>query len=97
MGNYPTTANSQPKDPFAQTYGTTTDSYAMFYSHQGGQEVSLEKGSVQICKIYSMDGEIWFYDHQHKRQFLTDDGKLKPNAKINFIIKDKYSLTLASN
>ena len=84
MGNYPTTReiDKNPNfDPFAQTYGSATDEYAQFYSRQGGLEVELEKGSVEISKIYSMDGEIWFFDHQHKRQFLTDDGKLKPNAK----------------
>ena len=82
MGNYPTKA-SQVEDPFAQTYGTASDSYEMFYTHKGGQEVQLQKGSIQICKIYSMGGEMFFFDQgvPPVKIMLTRKGVLRPDAK----------------
>ena len=78
MGNYPHKAVT---DPFAQTYGTLSDSYEMFYTHQGGQEVALQKGSVQICKIYSMNNEMFFFTSSGAKVMLSQGGKLKSNAK----------------
>ena len=82
MGNYPTKA-SQVKDPFAQTYGSMSDEYSQFYTHEHGQEVALQKGagSVQICKIYSMDGELFFFTQGEGKIMLSYKGKLKPDAK----------------
>ena len=80
MGNYPHKA-SDVKDPFKQTYGTATDSYSMWYTHQGGEEVTLQKGSVQICKIYSMNHEFFCFNESGQKVMLSENGKMKPNAK----------------
>ena len=84
MGNYPTKRSEiegGKGSVFDQTYGSMTDEHAMWYSHKDGQEISLDRGSMQICKIYSMNHEMFFFDKEGKKKMLSEGGKIKPEAK----------------
>ena len=77
MGNYPT---KPPANPFQSTIGSMTDEGAI-YTTGVGQKVKVQAGDVAICKIYQMGTEIFAFDENHNKIKLSENGKIKTDAK----------------
>ena len=81
-GNYP---DKPPADVMTSTYGTMTDEYSSFYTgdlknRHSANVFQTVHGVMAITKIYAWQGEMFYLDANKQKVFLTENGKVKPNA-----------------